>query len=439
MKGILENWLKDNQVKVTSPVIGAFISSWILFNWDRFLLLFWGEGKLPERLKQFQETTNFSDSQFWFWPLFCALLYVFGLPYLNVLTQKAKRHAELLRHSEIIDTDIEKEKKLAELNEEKYKSNPENEYLGKKIQFELEQKEAEVNKAKADADQKNAEAEKQGAEAKQAQALAEMDESTAKTDKLELEKLERVTEKEKQAHELAKAKHINELATLRFPTVYQYIKRLSEELADEGIILKLNTLENAVAKIFGYSTAEKLVTDNNFTQSKLSELSFVVYNSSTLFNELKTILDEDGTDVITENELFDYLIVLFEYIEHVKLISTDSLEDQVISYIEDNGFNILDLDAVNGCMAETNAIFDEISEFIVTSSNVDLNDGICAFDMEGTVSGTSDENKPFSGDTIDVEFTLSYKKLIGNGFGELEYIDVKAEPAHPDNHSYHMA
>ncbi|WP_339724131.1 hypothetical protein [uncultured Paraglaciecola sp.] len=437
MKDILTNWAKDNQLKMTSPVIGAFISAWILFNWDRFLLLFWGEGELPIRLKQFQDTTNISDYQFWLWPLLVALIYVFGLPYLNILTQKTKRHAELLRHNEVVDTDITKEIKLAKLNEEKYKSNPNNDYLGQKIKYELEQKEAEAKKAEAEVEKKQSEAEILAAEAKEAASRAEQESSKEKTAKLELEKQQRSAEKEKHSHELTKSRHINELATLRFPTAYQYIYRLSEDLAELGYILKLDTLANVIAITFGYSNAEKLITDNNFTQATLSDLSFVVYDSSDFINQLESILDKDGSEVIDESELFDFVIQVFETIDHCKLIPSDSLKEEAVSYIEENGFEILELDQVNSEMAATNAIFDEINEFVVNDMNFDAKNNTCSVNMSGSVSGTNQEDKMFSGDTIDVQFTLSYKPLIGaNGFGSPEYIEVRAEAAHPDDHSY---
>jgi hypothetical protein len=437
MKDIFTSWAKDNQIKITSPVIGAFISAWILFNWDRFLLLFWGEGELPIRLKQFQDTTNISDYQFWLWPMLVALIYVFLLPYLNILTQKAKRHAELLRHNEVVDTDITKEIKLAKLNEEKYKSNPDNDYLGQKIKYELEQKEAEAKKAKAEAEKKQSEAEISAAEAKETASRAEQESSKEKSAKLDLEKQQRSAEKEKQSHELTKSRHINELATLRFPTAYQYIYRLSEDLAELGYILKLDTLANVIAITFGYTSAEKFITDNNFTQDALSDLSFVVYDSSKFINELKGVLDADKTSEIDENELFDFITQIFETIDHCKLISSDILEEEAISFIEANNNDILNLEEVISCFAETNAFFDEVEEFVVRSSELDLYNDICTFEMEGRVSGTNHENKMFSGDTIDVIFTLSYKQVIGaNGFGNPEFINVNAVLAHPDDHSY---
>jgi hypothetical protein len=437
MKDIFTSWAKDNQIKITSPVIGAFISAWILFNWDRFLLLFWEEGKLPERLKQFQETTNFSDYQFWLWPMLVALIYVFGLPYLNILTQKAKRHAELIRHNEVVDTDITKEKKLALLNEEKYKSNPDNDFIGLKIKYELEQKEAETKKEKAEAEKKQSEAEILAAEAKETASCAEQESSKEKSAKLELEKQQRSSEKEKHAHEITKFRHINELATLRFPTTYQYIYRLSEDLADDGFILKLDILANVIAITFGYSSSEKLITANNFTQATLSDLSFVVYDSSKFINELKGVLDADKSNTVDENELFDYVIQVFETIDHCKLISSDAVEEEAVTFIEENNYDILNLDEVNDRKAETNAFFDEVEEFVVRASELDLYNDICTFEMAGRVSGTNHEDKMFSGDTIDVSFTLNYRQVIGaNGFGNPEFIDVNAELAHPDDHGY---
>ncbi|MCL1058850.1 hypothetical protein L2729_12750 [Shewanella gelidimarina] len=277
MKDILSQWAKDSEIKLTSPVVGAFISAWVLFNWDKFLLLFWGEGKLDMRLKAFQETANFADLQFWLWPLLVALVYVFGLPYLNVLTQKLKRHSELMRHNEVVGTDIEKEKKLGELNEEKYKSNPENDYIGLKIKADIEQIEANAKKTVAEAATKVAEMERE-------EAIAEKVKLDTEQAKLELEKSKRAAEKESQAHEKTKALHANMLASAKFPTVYEYIKRLSENLKGDEIVLSLETITKSLAAAFGFPSDDHIVNDPKFTLKNIEDLSFVAYEPTEVVN-----------------------------------------------------------------------------------------------------------------------------------------------------------
>lgn len=418
--------MKDNQVRITSPVIGAFISTWILFNWDKFLLLFWGEGKLAERLNTFKETANFSNLQFWLWPLIVALIYVFGLPYLNVLTQKLKRHSDLLRHNEVIGTDIEKEKKLGELNEQRYKSNPENDYIGRKIKADIEKIEADSKTANAEAELRIVEAEK----GKDAAAKIKLETEQAK---LDLEKNKRVEEREKQAHERAKVLHENMLASARFPTVYEYIQCLSDNLKEDDIVISLNAITRALAVAFGFKSCNDIVRDPEFTLKNIKELSFVAYDPGELLDELKNILDDEGTNVISESELFDYVIQLFEEIDHCKFISSDSISDEALEYFVENQFDITQLDELSGPMAETNAFFDEVDDPQVISVSFEQQLQQWQVKMTCLVSGTNHEDKMFYGDTINVSLTVAYPiALGGNGVGKPEFTDISGSVYHPE-------
>lgn len=426
MKDILNNWMKDNQVRITSPVIGAFISAWILFNWDKFLLLFWGEGKIAERLDTFKETANFSNLQFWFWPLILALIYVFGLPYLNVLTQKLKRHSDLLRHNEVIGTDIEKEKKLGELNEQRYKSNPENDYIGRKIKADIEKIEADSKTANAEAETRVVEAEKE----KDVAAKIKLETEQAK---LDLEKNKRVEEREKQAHERAKVLHENMVASARFPTLYEYIQRLSYNLKEDDIVLSLDAITRALAVAFGFQSSNDIVSDPDFTLKNIKELSFVAYDPEVLLDELKDILDDEGTKVISESDLFDYIIQLFEEIDHCKFISTDSISDEALGYFEENQFDITQLDELSGPMAETNAYFDEVDDPQVISVSFEQQLQQWQVKMTCLVSGTNHEDKMFYGDTINVSLTVAYPIVLGsNGVGMPEFRDISGSVYHPE-------
>jgi hypothetical protein len=418
MKEFFTNWVKDNQVKITSPVIGAFISSWILFNWDRFLLLFWGEGKLPERLKAFQDTTNFSDAQFWFWPLLLALIYVFGLPYLNILTQIAKRHAELLRHNEVVDTDITKEKKLAMLNEEKYKSNPERDYLGKKITFELEQKEAETKKAKDEAEQQKSETEKQAAEAMQARALAEQEEARAKSENLELHKKQQIAEKEKQSQELLKANFQQKLLNRRFPSIYLFISQLDELLLEQEQYLTLSIKSEVIALVFGYSNIDAIFDDDKFNHDELEKLSFVIYDDSTFLDDLQNILDKHDIETVSADELFGYIEGSFDQLDVCKFISRGSIEDEARDFADTDSFELIHDDIVTGSMADTNAYFDEVDDVQLTGMKFNKKSNTYDVEFTAVVNGQSHENKGFSGDTLDVTFSYIYMPAIGiNGLG----------------------
>jgi hypothetical protein len=430
LSDMASNWMKDNHIKIRSPLIGAFISSWVLFNWDRFLVLFWGDGELSARLELFQDTTNFSDSEFFWYPFLLALLYVFLLPYINTFTQYLLGHASKWSHEISVDIDIEKEKKIASLNEEKYKSNPEKDFLGKKITFELDKHEAESKKAKADAEKSENEAKNQKVETEKAvheQELAS----------IELAKKKLKTEKEAHNHELTKSMHQHRLSCLRFPLAYQYIKTLSDQLLEQETLVKMDTLADAVATAFGYQSRDELFNDEKFNQESLENLSFVIYDSQKLLLDLEKIVKRDSNQDFDEESLFDYLIETFQILGYCKFISDESIDEEATTYICDNQYNIIELDAVNNVIAETNAFFDEVNIEQAEQVNIDHDTNRYEVDFSGTVSGTNHENKMFNGDTIDVSFTLTYPTALGRrGLGKPDFEDVKAVMSHPDDHSY---
>ncbi|QSX39778.1 hypothetical protein [Shewanella cyperi] len=426
MNDIISSWLKDNQVKVTSPVIGAFLSAWLLFNWDKFLLLFWGDESLSARLQAFQDSNSFSDYQFWLWPFVAALIYVFGLPYLNVITQKFRRHAELLRYNEVVDTDIEKEKKLFKLNEERYKSNPDNDYIGRKIKADIEQKESEAKKVAADADSSRAEAEAKSA-------LAEKAKAEAAKAEMELEKQRLVDERERQAHERAKAFHDNQIISAQFPTLYEYLENMSEILVNDGVVLKVEIMRRAIEIAFGFDSKSSILKDKGFNLNALKDLSVVIYDHEYFLSELQDLVESDSTISIDENQLFDYLVTLFETVEHCRLISSESLEDEAISYFEDNQVDVFQSDGLSGPMAETNAYFDEISDYQVNSVNFNVSLNRWEAEMSCVVSGTNHEDKMFYGDSIQTSLIVAFPIVLGNnGAGTPFITDVSGSVIHPD-------
>jgi hypothetical protein len=273
VQDLVKNWFSDQKIKITSPVLGAFMGAWVLFNWKHFLLLFWGGGDLEVRLTAFEKVVTWSNCNMWFWPLLLALGYAFGLPYLNVLSHKLLKNAEEWRHDEVVDIDIIKAKKKAELNEELYKGDPANTYLGRKLEAELKQKDAEAEKARTDAEM----------------AIAEQEGLKLGNDKLEAskkreeEKLAEDTrrgERAQQAHDLSKSKHHHVVVNNKFPTLYLFLDSLSKSLLEDDLHLSIGLMSEAIATSFGYDDVDSMLTDDVFTLEQLEDLSCVVYEDA---------------------------------------------------------------------------------------------------------------------------------------------------------------
>ncbi|MFM4833048.1 hypothetical protein E4188_17735 [Aeromonas media] len=420
VQDLLKSWLSDNKVKVTSPVLGAFIGAWAIFNWKRFLLLFWGGDTLEARLIAFENTLNFENFSIWLWPFLVALLYAFGLPYLNVVSHKILKKAEEWRHTEIVNIDIIKARKKAELNEELYKADPSNPYIGRKLEAELKQKDAEAEKFRADA-------EKAEAELREAKAKQEKSEFEAKELKLLADEVQRKNEREQQAHELAKAKHHQELVDLHFPTLYLFLDVLSKSLREDGLQISLGLMAESISVSFGYGDVDSLLTDNAFTWQKLGGLSCVVYDGNTLLGDLKKVIEKHKED-INEAVLFDHLVGTFEQLDRFMFISSDLKEDVAKDFLDDssNIFDLINDDSVNSVIAETNAhsFGVEYAEFI---SIKNAKDGSVVVAASAEIQGEIDEDRPYSGHKINVDFELIYKPIIGrNGYGMPEFGEVRA-------------
>jgi hypothetical protein len=437
VKDLISNWFSESKTKIRSPVIGAFIGAWTLLNWKHFLLLFWGNGLIETRLANFETLLIFSNLSFWLWPILIALVYAFCLPYLNILSQIILRKAEELGHQQTINVDIQKAKQKLKLNEEIYKADPSNPFLGKKIEADLKRIQADAENTQANAEKSRAVADKAAAELATTKSAQEKNEAEAKLEALELKDLKRRDEREQQAHEGAKITHQHRLSCLRFPLAYQYIKKLSDQLVENQQLVKMDTLADAIATAFGYQTADKLLNDEKFNQENLETLSFVYYESKQLLETLRLIAQNDDNEDLDEELLFDCLIETFEKLNYCKLLSDDSIEEEASIYIQEHSYDIINFDEVIQTMAETNAFFDEVS--IGKPDHVTFNSKSKSYKLgfSGTVFGTNHENKVFSGDTLDVSFTLIYPvELGGSGLGKPAFKDISASVSHPDNHRY---
>ncbi|MCG9769317.1 hypothetical protein L1D59_11980 [Pseudoalteromonas piscicida] len=349
-----------------------------------------------------------------------ALVYAFGLPYLNVLSHKILKQAEEWRHDEVVGIDIIKAKKKAELNEELYKGDPANDYLGDKLKAELKQKNAIADKARADAD-------KAAAESKEAIAKQEKAESEAQQEKMKASEAQRKEDREQRSHEIAKAKHHQEIVNSRFPTLYLFLDTLSKSLMEDDLHVSIGLMSEAVATCFGYDDVDSMLTDNAFTISQLEELTCVVYDDSQLLNDLKKVIQKHK-EVIDEGALFDHLVGMFELVDKFRFISSDLMEDVAKEFIDDtsNVFNLVNHEAVSGPIAETNAhSFDvEHTEFIDIDKTAE---GYFLAEASANIQGEMDDDRAYSGHEISANFQFVYKPVIGrNGYGVPEIEEVSA-------------
>lgn len=419
IKELLTSWLGDNKVKISSPVIGSFIGSWVLFNWKHFLLLFWGAGILETRLEVFDAVLTSSNYSIWLWPLLVALLYAFGLPYLNVLSHKLLKRAEEWRHNEVVEIDIIKAKRKAELNEELYKGDPNNAYLGRKLEAELKKKDAEAEKARLDTEKANA-------ETKEAIALEEKAEAEAKQEKLKVAEAIRKDDREQQAHELAKSRHHQEVVNNNFPTLYLLLDILSKSLLQDSIYLSIGLISEAISTSFGYDDVDSMLIDDKFSLEHLENLACVVYEDKTYLKNLKAIISKYN-EPVDEGTLFDHLIGVFEELDKFSFIPADSMDDIVKDYIDDSShfFDLINDDHVGGAIAETNAHSFGV-EYVEFDRVNKAGNGEYVADATVNIQGEMDDDRPYSGHEINASIQLVYKPIIGRNGYDTPDIEVQS-------------
>jgi len=427
VQDLVKSWFSDNKVKITSPVLGAFMGAWVLFNWKHFLLLFWGKGDLEVRLTVFEKVVTWSNCSMWLWPLLVALVYAFGLPYLNVLSHKILKQAEEWRHDEVVDIDIIKAKKKAELNEELYKGDPANDYLGDKLKAELKKMNAVAEKARSEANEAQIKLAESEDQKKSVEAEKKKREAELEKEQLKLEEAKRREEREKDAHELAKSNHKQQVSNLKFPTIFLFLDKLTESLQEQGYSFLPRQIIEIIPGIFGYQDLETLLTDEQFTNESFSQLAFVVYDNSSYLHDLQKILDRIKITDIDAAELFDHIEDTLNTIELFKFISVDLLEDEIKDFAEQNSFDLINDEDVSAVFAETNAFFDHVDGLELKSVKQNKENNTIKARFTATIYGESHEDRGFCGDTVDVSFTYKYEALIGRqGFSEPSIEDVMA-------------
>lgn len=84
MKEFLQAMFKSTEDRIKNPFIGAFLTSWILFNWKPILYIIFSDEKIKDKIYYITETDSYNDQYNYFWlPLISAIFYILILPYLS--------------------------------------------------------------------------------------------------------------------------------------------------------------------------------------------------------------------------------------------------------------------------------------------------------------------------------------------------------------------
>ena len=92
--------------RITDPIIGVFVISWSLFNWDKLAILFFGSGEFETRVNKLSGAMSFTANpdlilknlELWLLPILLTLFYVFLWPGISGWVALKINPTELERH-----------------------------------------------------------------------------------------------------------------------------------------------------------------------------------------------------------------------------------------------------------------------------------------------------------------------------------------------------
>ena len=123
---LLKAFLENAKERIKNPLIGTFITSWIVFNWKSVLILLFSSDKIENKI--FTITTTYCNYWLWiYWPLMVTITYIFGLPYINLgidwlLSNSRNKRLKRENRKLIIILDAEKDVEEARIRLERAKT-----------------------------------------------------------------------------------------------------------------------------------------------------------------------------------------------------------------------------------------------------------------------------------------------------------------------------
>ena len=414
--------IKGNaKTRINDPIIGAFVVSWGLCNWDRLALLFWGTGKLEARITKLSQEMSFlndpslilTNYDLLLLPLVLTIFYIFILPHLAHAIDKQLKPTQINRHDHTVELDLNKAIKQKELNKARLRANPDNEFLAQEVKIDIEREKSEAELKQAEAETaKNIQQEKQAKET-----IA----------KIDLEKREQQAETEKRTLAISTAKQKAELASHQFPSAYLFIELLSESVKADDVVMSLSGLTCCVATTFGYENFSALLNDKKFTNENLELLKYVLLDTDRLTSEFSNLLEDEEVGEFDSEWLIGHLEMIFEELPY-ELIYPDTLAERIYEEIEGNSFELLQEDGVIGGMAETDTIFEEVDEIVLGEYGYDNKDGVFIVNLSGSASGSHRKESGVSGQGIDITVEAICRSIIGK-YGLLEHeLEAHASP-----------
>lgn len=413
--------------KIKNPLIGAYLCAWFLCNWYQLIILAFGSKTIEDRINTFHE--NLTVSNYIAYPLLATLLYLFTLPILNYWVQLGTNWIEIKRHKTSVELDITKQKQQQDLNKEKFKANPDNGYIRDEIALEHEKKLAniEIEKTKIKTDKE--ESKKRQLENEEKEENIKKQKNQNQKDAQDNERQKHILDREKQRRELEIKRHQASLANYRFPVIFNLYISLNQALKNQDILIDITDLSELLCIIFGYTSMDLIFTDTNFNHDNLNSTKYILLDYSGFDEAIQNRLSSSLLENIDSSLIIETVKDAFEAID-IKILSVEDLNTEIIDFMND--YDVITSQEFCDATASTNAFFDEQPEFTIDETSFEH--GQYIVNLSGQSSGEQHEDKPFSGDCINVTSAITLDNVLGTNAYSSIAVDLGAEVMHQDDY-----
>lgn len=193
-------------------------------------------------------------------------------------------------------------------------------------------------------------------------------------------------------------------------------------MAETNEKLKATHARELTAAFFGYKSHAALLAEKEFLLHHLEEADILVPDCA-LIEERRKNLEGLPSNLPNSRHLAEKI---FNFLNKEQLFSGSAwwLYDTLEAYIMEELLPEHDgsiTDHLSGAIAETNAIFDEI---YYEEAQIREEDGELIISVTGQLNGTTDQDKMFSGDQIDMTVTVTMARFAGRNAYSNPIIDV---------------
>jgi hypothetical protein len=433
IEGIVSAVQGNAKEKLNDPLIGSFIASFIVCNWQHVLVFIFGNAKIEERITAFVTAMKPVGDDWlgdlfgiYLLPLLMALAYVVLMPWISIGIAKLTKPAAIGKYEAAVDLEINLAIKQRKLNEEKLLNDPSKDFLTRVVENRLKEEIILTERKIHQTSMLEDEAKKVTEELAKAKADRETAEATSNKAKNEDDLQKTKNEYEKNKLSVGVAITNSMLQANSYYSSLNFVRLLSESLAEDNIAITHKSLTEIIAAAFGYENYDDLLKDQTFHNEGLRGLKYILLDSVSLGARLEKILGEDfiDEDICSADHIFDHLTSIFDSLPYL-FGDEETIADAIFEKLEIDKYELIHEDVVGSALAEANTGDVDIE---LTDKDWGLEEGSLKVTITGYGSGTHHKESDIAGQGIDISVEVTVPVLWGKyGLGRSSMI-ISASP-----------